>query len=281
MFLCASIIFASKSGYQINKVNTDNRNQIIKEDAIIFNEISQTVETEEETSDFKIIEEKEAAAPAAVLPSEWILQQDDYRAIGINEEDFPVATEEQKLKLEEERRRVETSRPITLDTENDDFYFSSSSLLVSPESDYHGTIIHLSEEDKNMIVHMLCHEFGADYGGCLLVAQVMRDAMLYNSTMPHNEYGYVDVKNMLDTCFSPHYSSDYHDCAQIPAMGGTPDISLAAYDYIFEQGKSAIQHKILCYASPDIVFQFNPNLYRVIMYTSPNGIWKGLFWSWL
>ena len=170
---------------------------------------------------------------------------------------------EEEIIQEREVQRNKEVRPI-ITNPNGDFYFDNSILYegVQIEEDYTGTIIDLSEEDKNMIMHMLLHEFAVSEAGAVLVCQVLRDNMLYNSGFSHNSQGYCDVETVLRTSFYSEYASDYHNCSNPNVQNAQLQKNAEfAYNYVFKEGKSAVQHKLMCYGTDAVVFRFNPNLY--------------------
>lgn len=134
------------------------------------------------------------------------------------------------------------------------FYFSSDILMVQPDLSYSGHVAPQTAMEKAATKRAMYFESGADLGGAILVAQCIRDNYDYNYTIST----YSDV---INECFSTFYWSS--------STADMDDMSIVdmAYDYVFVQGNSAVQHKILCYASVPIEFTFNSTLYKVLRYS--------------
>ena len=107
---------------------------------------------------------------------------------------------------------------------------SSQEYLLSidnPDYTYTTYPMTLSDYDREQLAHMVYGEFGTGgFIGCALIAQCVRDAMV--------KFGYTSIDEVIDKM---QYSGWNYDKPS--------DFVYDAIDYIFEQGKAAVQHEIL------------------------------------
>lgn len=127
----------------------------------------------------------------------------------------------------------------TVITNNDSSDSSSDSsisggnefLLSIDEPDPNYTGYKWDLEDREFVERIVTREFGADYTGSVLVAQIIRDNMMYSNT---------------------HRFQDINDDIGMPAASNEPTQEAKdAVAYVFDQGNSAVQHKIMCYYARD------------------------------
>lgn len=178
---------------------------------------------------------------------------------------------------------------VSLDKTNE-FLLGDRALIkgVSIDTNYKGRkITDLTEYEKNCILHMLYHEFGGDLNGSILVAQVIRDLLLLPKSSggyTQTARGHADVLTVLRGSFSSHYCSSYTQCSYGNVQSANLKNASEAYDYVFIQGGSAIQHELLAYATTNCDFSYWPSHpYRVFLYnyTWYNGsVTSTYFWHW-
>ena len=107
---------------------------------------------------------------------------------------------------------------------------------IDPDPSYRGQVWEVT--DKELVINTISREYGGDYNGSVLVAQVIRDLMIYNKT--HT------FQPVFDRSFGGSFP-DYVNDASVRANAEK------AYDYIFNQGGSAVQHMIHCYYATNII----------------------------
>lgn len=129
---------------------------------------------------------------------------------------------------------------VTLITNNGGGSSSSSSsstggnefLLTINETDPNYTGYKWSLEDREFVERIVTREYGGDYTGSVLVAQVIRDLMMYENT---------------------HNFADINEKYGMPSSSKEPTQNAKdAVAYVFDQGNSGVQHKIMCYYASDL-----------------------------
>lgn len=99
--------------------------------------------------------------------------------------------------------------------------------INQPDPKYRGAKVSLTEQDRKVLSHLIMGETGTEgFVGCALLAQSVRDAMLY-----------FDYETVEETITSMQYSGWY--------SGEANQDVYDAISYIFDQGKSAVQHRLL------------------------------------
>ena len=145
--------------------------------------------------------------------------------------------EEESNNVEEETQPEETdSEDISDGADTKDVKESSSSDFTPPQSsalyeidnpdpDYHGTIINLTEEDRNVLRGVIMGEAGGEgFVGACILAQTMRDNWLYA--------GYSSASEVQYGCQYDGWSDSTNDDVE------------NAINFIFDQGGVAVQHRI-------------------------------------
>ena len=146
--------------------------------------------------------------------------------------------------------------------EGDAFYFRDSILMTGPETDYHGhSLTGLTELEINAIVCTIGHEMGGDLGGCILVAQELRDAFDFmDYTGISGEAGW---EKIIRNSYSPSYWAEAARITDYSRYG----YAYLAYQYVFEWGGSAVRHRLLGHAATYIDFsEDTPWWYRTLYY---------------
>ena len=90
-------------------------------------------------------------------------------------------------------------------------------------------------KDRELLELAVTREFGADYEGSVLVAQTIRDIM-----MKENTHRFADVYNK------------YGFNAKLPSA--TLPKAVDACKYVFDEGNSGVQHKLMCFYARDMMY---------------------------
>ena len=99
--------------------------------------------------------------------------------------------------------------------------------IKEPDKDYHGVKIELTKDEREELARIVNGEFGWDSTGSKLIAQTIRDAIVYENCTP------LTVREHMQYAgYNQNPSKNAYD----------------AVDYIFA-GNSVVQHKILCMSS--------------------------------
>ena len=103
--------------------------------------------------------------------------------------------------------------------------------IVDPE--YHGTSWEV--EDRELLERIITREYGADYNGSVLVCQVIRDIMVYE-----------DCHTMGALVYKYGFNgSIYKEPTQI---------AKDAISFVFDEGGSAVQHRIMAYYASNMMY---------------------------
>ena len=159
-----------------------------------------------------------------------------------------------------------------------EFYFDSSILMVEPDETYRGHVVNnLTAAEKGAIIAAINGEMGADLGGSMLIAQELRDAYDYFDYLNagYAYWGEVTWKNIITTSFSPTYWASGSVMTDYSIYRN----AYQAFQYVFEQGNSAVPHKLLGHAATYIDFsEGRPWWYRALYYAASIGE-PGYVWS--
>lgn len=148
------------------------------------------------------------------------------------------------------------------------FFFDDSILLVPADPDYHGhSVTGLTGQEKNAIILTIYHEMGADLGGSILVAQELRDMYDYYDYLNFGHAGWDQVTWERIICTS--YSSSYWEEAGWRTDCADLGYAYLAYQYVFEQGGSAVAHRLLAHASDYIQFDEGAPWWHKTVYYVP------------
>lgn len=108
--------------------------------------------------------------------------------------------------------------------------------IDNPDYTYTSYPIILSDYDREQLAHLVMGEFGTGgFVGCALIAQSVRDAMV--------KFGYTSIDEVI---VEMQYSGWY--------SGQPSDFVYEAIDYIFTEGKAAVQHEILVMYATKLVY---------------------------
>lgn len=159
------------------------------------------------------------------------------------------------------------------------FAFEDSRMLVSPQANYTGTKVTVTDQERNAIVYTIYKEMGADdngsdANGCILVAQELRDGYLYWDPSKAQESWTMSWQNLI----THHYRADYWSVGVgIDPTESQYALAYQAYLNVFVRGGSGIRHRIFAHmaASQSSVSSY---AYRVMYYVPKIG-WDTCFWG--
>lgn len=112
-------------------------------------------------------------------------------------------------------------------------------LLTIDEPDPNYTGYTWEIEDRELVERVVTREFGGDYTGSVLVAQIIRDLMMYENT---HKFDDIDEKYGFSGSSIPD-----------PPQEATQNAK-DAVAFVFDEGNSAVQHKIMCYYARDSMY---------------------------
>ena len=129
----------------------------------------------------------------------------------------PTEIKTQNIKTETTKRIK-----ITNNKNNDKFLLTTDNIDVN----YKGTSISLSQYERTELAHLIMGEAGGEgFEGCCLLAQCIRDAMVYR--------GYSTISEVISGMQYYGYINSTNEDVE------------RAIEYIFDEGNSAVQHRIL------------------------------------
>ena len=116
-----------------------------------------------------------------------------------------------------------------------------------PDPNYKGTSVAITSSDRELLERIVMGECNSSATGAALVAQSLRDGMVYggyhNASQVKSAYG-------------------YHASSKKPNQH-----SVNAVQYVFDQGHSAVQHRILYFYAPRLVrSSFHESQHFVVEY---------------
>ncbi len=136
---------------------------------------------------------------------------------------------------------------------------SSGEFLIKPEKggytadkNYKGTTYKLSNSDRTLLERIVTREFGNDYDGSVLVAQCMRDALVNKIVSDPQEL-----------------SINLYQCDIVALPNTITDNAKNAIKYVFDEGGSAIQHRIYVYYDTHDGFRSSWHEQQKFVYESP------------
>jgi hypothetical protein len=104
--------------------------------------------------------------------------------------------------------------------------------IENPDTDYHGTVVTLSAEERRLVELKVMGEAGNQgFVGAALVGQAIRDGLTF----------YKDIGNLFSAL---SYSGKMH-------REPNEDV-IKAVNYIFDEGKSAVQHRLIYFYNPEL-----------------------------
>lgn len=131
-----------------------------------------------------------------------------------------------------------TDPPTEWSQELQDLYdsqYNAGYLLAidTPDFNYSTVQVNLSDEDKELACQIVYGEAGGEgFEQCCLVAQCLKDSML--------SLGYTSIKDVQKYCQYDGWKEDYSQTAA------------DAVDFIFDQNRSAIAHRVLFFYATDL-----------------------------
>ena len=131
-----------------------------------------------------------------------------------------------------------TDPPTEWSQELQDLYneqYNAGYLIAIDEPDYGYATgqVTLSDEDRKLACQIVFGEAGGEgFEGCCLVAQCLKDSMIF--------LGYNSIKDVQKYCKYDGWKEEYSQEAE------------AAVNYIFDQNRSAIAHRVLFFYATDL-----------------------------
>lgn len=118
--------------------------------------------------------------------------------------------------------------------------------IDNPDKIYECYKVTLTDKDRDLLERLCMGEFGSGgFIGAALIAQAVKDAMCFD--------GYPTVESVIKNC---HYTGS--------TKIGTNDNCRRAVQYIFDENKDAVQHRIM--------YMYNPNMVQSAFHESQNYI---------
>lgn len=118
--------------------------------------------------------------------------------------------------------------------------------IDNPDTSYDCSRIKLTDDDRDLLERLCYGEFGSGgFIGAAMIAQCVRDAMAFD--------GYDTVEDVIKYC---RYDGS--------TTSGTSDDCVMAVRYIFDDGGSAVQHRML--------YMYNPYMVQSAFHESQNFI---------
>ena len=120
---------------------------------------------------------------------------------------------------------------------NGEFLFTSG---YTPDSNYKGQTYSLTSEERSELQWIIYNEYGSGgYEAMVIQAQCLRDALVsnYNNCTPMN------IKDSLGYAYSEYGNSK--------SVTDNSSEAKKALEYVFDQGGSAVQHRILLMCTED------------------------------
>ncbi len=102
--------------------------------------------------------------------------------------------------------------------------------IAQPDPHYKGTVISLTPADRDLLERIVMGECSSSREGATLVAQCLRDGMIYGGYQNASQ-----VRAAYRYYVSPQKPNQY---------------AVEAVQYVFDQGNSAVQHRILYFYAP-------------------------------
>lgn len=120
---------------------------------------------------------------------------------------------------------------------NGEFLFTSG---YTPDSDYKGQTYSLTSEERSELLWIIYNEYGSGgYEAMVLQAQCLRDALVskYNNCTPMN------IKDSMGYAYGEYGNSK--------SVTDNSEEAKKALEYVFDQGGSAVQHRIMLMCTDD------------------------------
>lgn len=144
-----------------------------------------------------------------------------------------------------------TDAPTEWSQELQDLYDYQLSLgyvfaIDNPDYTYKTDPVVLSEEDRKLACQIVYGEAGGEgFVGCCLVAQCLKDSMVF--------LGHKSIKEVQKECRYDGWQENYSETAE------------QAVDFIFNQNKSAIAHRLLFFYATDMcTSEWHESQYHVL-----------------
>ena len=175
---------------------------------------------------------------------------------------------------------VRPQYPLSGISGSGEFWFSSRNperlqMLAGKDPDYGGHPVKVTEEEKRAIIYTIYREMGADPDGCMLIAQELRDQFDYLDYIGSDYPSWSEVT--WERIIKASWNPDYWNTGKNLRIGNEHQYAYDAFRWVFDQGNSAIPHKIFGHMSSDIGFQASW-WYRVAFF-DPNVGWDTYFWA--
>ena len=175
---------------------------------------------------------------------------------------------------------VRPQYPFTGPGRQGEFWFSSHSpgrvrMMADEDPAYGGHPVTVTDEEMRAIVYTIYREMGTDPDGCMLIAQELRDQFDYLDYIGSDYPSWSEVT--WERIIKASWNPDYWNTGRNLRLGNEHQYAYDAFRWVFDQGNSAIPHKIFGHMSSDIGFQASW-WYRVAFF-DPNVGWDTYFWA--
>ena len=149
-----------------------------------------------------------------------------------------------------------------------EFWFSSHNpervqMLADEDPNYGGHPVTVTDEEMRAIVYTIYREMGTDPDGCMLIAQELRDQFDYLDYIGSDYPSWSEVT--WERIIKASWNPDYWNTGKALRIGSEHQYAYDAFQWVFEQGNSAIPHKLFGHMSSNIGFQA-PWWYRVAFF---------------
>ncbi len=211
--------------------------------AFMVDAASESQKTETDDKQTYILDEEDTRSRASYIDDAKKKAQDVIKELSLkaaqkDEEEEETATEPVVNYEPQAEPEPESSQSSTTTNADDNSYVSDSAgsgyLLDVPKADsgYTSYAISLSKKDRDLAERIVMGEAGScGYTGMALVAQCLRDAFVRG--------GYSNIKDVIN-------GYGYYGSTSITPSSTCKEV----INYIFDQGGSAVQHRILSFYAP-------------------------------
>ena len=178
-----------------------------------------------------------------------------------------------------------SSQPVTTlsvpSSSGGQFYIQDSQLEVPADPTYFGhRVTNITAEERAAIIWTIDGEFGADLTGAILIAQVVRD--IHDYTKMHGAPATITYEYVIRNAFAqPYWQKGVSDPNyDFTKMEANRRYSYKAFQYVFEQGNSAVRHKLAFEGTAEVDFSIYQAYVVYKYYLRSWGIlWSGFVWG--
>lgn len=242
-----STIYASNMSEELNTESLLDASEDTDSVEVIFEEIpdeevpkadEETQETNEETEDVEVLISEKLTD---VVESEYEVTEEESMVIIADEsEEEVVFDDDSSISMSAMATDEEESENSPRELQSVEYSIVNNGSFIFDIGDitdesYTGAVVDLDDENRDRAYHLVMGEAGTEgYEGAVLVAQAIRDAVVYKGYSNIEE---VRVAMGYDGGLDNEPSQEVID----------------AVNYVFDQGGSGVQHKILYFYNPSAV----------------------------